>query len=77
MMLPIAGGYQKPTAKQREPDWTGWAAWIERADSLTSEQALNWIMARLDTIKKERGISYEEAMPFLDSELKKRRKAAA
>ena len=77
MMLPIQGGYQKPTTKQREPDWKGWAAWIERVDNLTSEQAWTWLLGEIDRIAAERGVDSTNAGAILDRELKKRRKVAA
>ena len=76
-MLPPKGGYQKPTAQRRAPDWKGWAAWIERANGLTSEQAWNWLSAEIDRIAAERGVGITEAGAILDRELKRRRKVAA
>ncbi len=77
MMLPIQGGYQKPTNQKREIDWTGWEAWIVRVDSKTPKAARDWLMAELDRIADEHDISVTEAMPILDRALKKRRKMAA
>ncbi len=77
MLLPLRGGYQKPTTKQREPDWKGWAAWIERVDNLTRERAWTWIAAEIDKIKAAHAIGDAEAGAILDRQLKKRRKLAA
>ncbi len=77
MLLPIQSGYQKPTTKQREPDWKGWAAWIKLADNLTSEQAWTWLLGEIDRIAAERGVESTKAGAILDRELKKRRKPAA
>ncbi len=76
-MLPIQGGNQKPKNQTREIDWRGWEAWISSVDSKTPQAARDWLMAELDRIAVERGISVTEAMPILDRALKKRRKAAA
>ena len=76
-MLPPKGGFQKPTTQRREPDWKGWAAWIERANRLTSEQAWSWLSGEIDRIAAERGINVTEASVILDRELKRQRKKAA
>ena len=31
-MLSFKGGSQQPTNHRTEPDWNGWAAWIERSE---------------------------------------------
>ncbi len=77
MMLPIQGGYQKPTTKQREPDWKGWAAWYMSIYDLTKEQAWLRLSDEIDTVAAERGIGITEAGAILDRQLKKRRKLAA
>ena len=76
-MLPPKGRYQKPTTQRREPDWKGWAAWIESANGLTSEQAWSWLSDEIDRIAGERDVGVTEAGAVLDRELKRRRKVAA
>ncbi len=77
MMVPIQGGNQKPTTQQREIDWMGWRDWRVSTFGETNEEALNFIGAALDTIKKERGVDIAEAGAILDREFKRRRKTAA
>ncbi len=77
ILPPIQGGYQKPTTKQREPDWKGWAAWLQTDQGMTKDAAWSWLMATLERIETERGVCSNEAGAILDRELKRRRKAAA
>ena len=77
MMLPIQGGNQKPKNQQREPDWKGWADWLQTDQGMTKDTAWSWLMAKLERIETERGVDSTKAGVILDSELKRRRKVAA
>ena len=77
MLLPIAGEYQKPTNQRSEPDWKGWANWLQSAQGINSEQSWEWLSDEMDGIAAARGIDLTEAGAVLDRELKRRRKRAA
>ncbi len=55
----------------------GWRDWRVSTFGETNEEALNFIGAALDTIKKERGVDIAEAGAILDREFKRQRKMAA
>ena len=76
-MLPFQGGNQQPKTRCCEPDWKGWAKWIERAQGLTAEQAWLWLTEQIDRIAAERSVGGIEAGAILDRQLKRQRKAAA
>ncbi len=77
MMLSIQGGYQKPERQRIEPDWNGWAGWLQTDQGMTKNDAWSWLMATLKRIETERRVDSTEAGVILDRELKRRRKAAA
>jgi len=77
MMLSIQGGNQKPATKPREPDWDGWAAWLQQYRGMTSRAAWQWLSDEQDRLVDERGIDLTEAGAILDRELKRQRKAVA
>jgi DNA-binding MarR family transcriptional regulator len=76
-MLPINWANQPQRNQPRAPDWNGWAAWLQREQGMTKEEAWAWLMARLERIETERGVDSIEAGEILDRELKRRRKVAA
>lgn len=77
MMLPIQGGNQQPKNQRIEPDWKGWAVWLQTDQGMTKDAAWSWLMATLERIEIERRVDSTEAGVILDRELKRRRKAAA
>jgi DNA-binding MarR family transcriptional regulator len=77
MMLPIQLGNQKPETRSGDPDWNGWAAWLQQDCGMTCQVAWQFLIDEQDRIATERCIDKIAAGAILDRELKKRRKASA
>lgn len=77
MMLPIQGKNQKQQTGSPDPDWNGWAAWLERERGMTNLAAWELLMTEPNRIATERGIDLTAAEAIFDQELKRRRKAPA
>lgn len=73
MMLPIQRNTQTLQEKSGEPDWNGWATWLQQYLGMTSEAAWKWLMDKPARIADERGINPTEAGAILDRDLKRQR----